>query len=85
MGVLPLQFHEGMSRKTLNLLGNEKIEIRGIDQNLKPLSDVEMIITRDNGKSESYKVRLRIDTAVEVDYYKNGGILQYVMRKLAAN
>jgi aconitate hydratase len=83
MGVLPLQFHEGINRKTLGLIGNEKIDIRGLEAGLRPQQDVELIITREDGKTENYKLRLRIDTAVEVEYYKNGGILQYVMRKLS--
>lgn len=82
MGVLPLQFPQGVDRKTLQLDGTETFEIRGIDSGLKHQQDLDLVITRQSGKVEIVKVRSRIDTAVEVDYYKNGGILQFVLRKL---
>lgn len=82
MGVLPLQFPVGVDRKTLGLDGTESFEIRGIETGLKHQQDLDLLITRQNGKQETVKVRSRIDTAVEVDYYNNGGILHYVLRKL---
>ncbi|MEK2646575.1 aconitate hydratase AcnA [Bdellovibrio sp. BCCA] len=82
MGVLPLQFHEGTNRKTLNLDGTETISIAGIEAGMKPQQDLKIVITRANGQKEEAVVRSRIDTAVELEYYKNGGILHYVLRKL---
>lgn len=82
MGVLPLQFHEGMNRKTLNLDGTETISIAGIETGMKPQQDLKVVITRANGHNDEVSVRSRIDTAVELEYYKNGGILHYVLRKL---
>lgn len=82
MGVLPLQFPQGVDRKTLKLDGSETFEIRGIEKGLKPQQDLDLIITRSNGSAETVKLRSRIDTAVEVDYYNNGGILQFVLRRL---
>ncbi|MNJ99753.1 Aconitate hydratase 1 [compost metagenome] len=82
MGVLPLQFPQGVDRKTLNLDGTETFEVKGIENGLKHQQDLDLAITRSNGKTETVRVRSRIDTAVEVDYYNNGGILHYVLRKL---
>jgi len=82
MGVLPLQFHPGTDRKTLKLDGTEKIDIAGIEAGMKPQQDLKLVITRAHGHKEEILVRSRIDTAVELEYYKNGGILHYVLRKL---
>ncbi|MEN0057848.1 MAG: aconitate hydratase AcnA [Bdellovibrio sp.] len=82
MGVLPLQFPQGVNRKTLGLDGTETFDIAGIASGMKPQQDIEVIITRANGQRDSLKVRSRIDTAVEIEYYKNEGILHYVLRKL---
>ncbi|MFS4458266.1 aconitate hydratase AcnA [Bdellovibrio sp. HCB2-146] len=82
MGVLPLQFHEGVNRQTLALDGTEKIDIHGIESGMKPQQDIKVTITRSSGKKEDFIARSRIDTAVELEYYRNGGILQYVLRKL---
>ncbi|UYL08779.1 aconitate hydratase AcnA [Bdellovibrio sp. SKB1291214] len=81
MGVLPLQFHVGMDRKTLGLDGTEVLDIVGIET-MKPQQDITVRITRSNGKTEEIKVKSRVDTAVELEYLKNGGILHYVLRKL---
>ncbi|QLY26076.1 aconitate hydratase AcnA [Bdellovibrio sp. KM01] len=81
MGVLPLQFHPGMDRKTLQLDGSEVLDIVGIET-MKPQQDITVRITRSNGKTEEVKVKSRVDTAVELEYLKNGGILHYVLRKL---
>ena len=82
MGVLPLQFKDGATRKTLNLDGSEifDVSIAG----LKPRGDVKVTIHRKDGKSETITVLCRIDTDGELDYYKNGGVLHYVLRNLAA-
>jgi aconitate hydratase len=84
MGVLPLQFKDGMSRQTLKLDGTEVFDITGIAAGIKPGMDVTCKITRANGKSEDVKLLCRIDTLDEVEYYRHGGILQYVLRQLAA-
>jgi aconitate hydratase len=82
MGVLPLQFHPGQDRKTLNIDGTETIDILGVGAGMKAQQDLTVVITRKNGQKEEIKVRSRIDTAVELEYCKNGGILHYVLRKL---
>ena len=84
MGVLPLQFKDGTDRKTLKLDGTEVFDITGIDGAIKPRQDVTMTITRADGSTETITVLCRIDTADEVEYYRHGGILQYVLRGLAA-
>jgi len=83
MGVLPLLFKDGMTRKSLNLDGSEVFDITGVEAGLKPRMDVTCKITRANGKSETIQLLCRIDTAEEVEYFKNGGILHYVLRSLA--
>ena len=83
MGVLPLQFKDDMTRKSLNLDGTETFDIKNI-AGLKPLGDVAVTIHRANGKSETITVQCRIDNSGELDYYKNGGVLHYVLRSLAA-
>ncbi len=82
MGVLPLQFPKGMTRKTLNLTGAEMVSIEGLDKKLKPRSKVALTVTYANGQQKQVKVLCRIDTEDELDYYRNGGILHYVLRKL---
>jgi len=83
MGVLPLQFKDGMTRKTLNLTGHESFDVGGIDGGLKPGMDVPLTIHRRDGASEKVTLTCRIDTAEEVEYFKNGGVLHYVLRNLA--
>ncbi|GAA4766385.1 aconitate hydratase AcnA [Stakelama sediminis] len=83
MGVLPLQFPEGVSRQTLKLDGAESFTIRGV-ADLRPRQEVEVTVTRADGSNETFKALCRIDTANEMEYFLNGGILQYVLRKLAA-
>ena len=82
MGVLPLQFKGEMTRKSLNLVGDEIVDIEGIAGGIKPRMDVNVKITRADGKSETIQVLCRIDTADEIEYYRHGGILQYVLRGL---
>jgi aconitate hydratase len=84
MGILPLQFKDGVTRETLKLDGSESFDIVGIEDDLKPRKDVTLTLTRANGAKEEYKLLLRIDTLDEVEYYKNGGVLNYVLRNLAA-
>ncbi len=82
MGVLPLTFKEGMDRKTLGLKGDELIDILGLDQ-LAPRMDIKLSITRANGTVDLVDLLCRVDTADEVNYYRHGGILQYVLRGMA--
>jgi aconitate hydratase len=84
MGVLPLQFTEGQNRVTLNLDGTEKYNITGLKDGIKPLMDINCTITRKDGSSELIQLLCRIDTADEVEYYRHGGILHYVLRNLNA-
>ena len=83
MGVLPLQFKEGQSRETLGLSGEDTFTILGL-ADLTPGQDVTVEVTRNDGSTTSFNALCRIDTANEMEYYRNGGILQYVLRKLAA-
>ncbi|PIR39630.1 MAG: aconitate hydratase AcnA [Alphaproteobacteria bacterium CG11_big_fil_rev_8_21_14_0_20_39_49] len=82
MGVLPLNFKDGITRKSLNLKGDEKVDILGIEGGIKPGMDVSCVITRSNGETEKVPLLCRIDTGDEVEYYKNGGILHNVIRDL---
>jgi aconitate hydratase len=83
MGVLPLQFREGENGASLGLTGAEKYTITRIAE-LKPRQDVEVKVKRDSGEEFSFTARCRIDTYNELEYFKSGGILQYVLRRLAA-
>ena len=82
MGVLPLQFKEGVTAQTLKLDGTETFDVLGMDANLKPQQEMTLRITRANGQSENVAVKCRIDTPIEIDYYQHGGILPYVLRQL---
>jgi len=84
MGILPLQFKDGATRKTLGLDGTEIFDITGIKDGIDPRMDVACRITRADGSSEDIALLCRIDTADEVEYYRHGGILQYVLRCLKA-
>jgi aconitate hydratase len=81
--VLPLQFTGADTRATLGLTGDDKFSIRGL-ADLAPGQDVEVEVTRASGETFAFTAKCRIDTANEMEYYRNGGILQYVLRKLAA-
>lgn len=82
MGVLPLQFLGDDSVTTLNITGAETFDLKGLEGNLRPQQEVTLVIHRANGQSQDVKVLLRIDTPIEVDYYKHGGILPFVLRQL---
>ena len=84
MGVLPLQFKDGDSRESLGLTGAERFDITGISGGIEPRQDVAVTITYADGTTKAIQALCRIDTANEVDYYQNGGILHYVLRNLAA-
>jgi aconitate hydratase len=83
MGVLPLQFAEGVDRTTLKLDGSETFTIENV-AGLRPRQDVQVKLIRADGSSETFTTKCRIDTVNELDYFLNGGILPYVLRKLAA-
>ncbi|WIA55569.1 aconitate hydratase AcnA [Sphingobium sp. WTD-1] len=83
MGVLPLVFKDGQTRDTLGLKGDDSFTITGV-ADLKPRQDVEVQVTRADGSTFSFTALCRIDTVNELEYFLNGGILQYVLRKLAA-
>ena len=83
MGVLPLVFKDGMTRETLKLDGSEIVDIAGIAEGLRPRMDLDCTITRADGSKETIKLLCRIDTEDELEYYKNGGILHYVLRNMA--
>ena len=83
MGVLPLQFKDGQTHEGLGIAGNESFSI-AVDDTLEPLQDVEVtVFGADGAKKKTFAVTCRIDTPVEVDYYRNGGILHTVLRRLA--
>jgi aconitate hydratase len=82
MGVLPLQFKEGFDRKKLKITGSELITIIDIDKGIKPRDEVSCEIKYKDGTIKTIKLLCRIDTQNEVEYYKNGGILQYVLRNM---
>ena len=82
MGVLPLQFTDGATRQSLGLNGTETFDIKGVAEGLSPRSDLDCTIHRADGSSVDVKLLCRIDTLDELDYYKNGGILQYVIRNM---
>ncbi len=84
MGVLPLQFKQGESAQSLGLTGEESIDILGLGENLQPRSELKVRATHPNGKVTEFNALVRIDTPVEIDYYRNGGILPTVLRKLAS-
>lgn len=83
MGVLPLQFKDGNSAVTLNLDGSETFDLTGVDGvEVRPRQDMTLTVHRQDGTSDSISVVLRIDTPIEIEYYKNGGILPFVLRQL---
>ncbi|MBE3025173.1 aconitate hydratase AcnA [Janthinobacterium sp. BJB1] len=84
MGVLPLQFIGDDSVQTLGITGNETFDLKGLEGEIKPQQLATLVIHRADGSSQEVKVLLRIDTPIEVDYYKHGGILPFVLRQLLA-
>ncbi|ALS63879.1 aconitate hydratase AcnA [Pandoraea apista] len=84
MGVLPLQFKGTDSAQSLGITGEETFDIEGLTADIKPQQDVTLVIHRKNGDTQKVQVLLRIDTPIEVDYYKHGGILPFVLRQLLA-
>ncbi|MDO8580981.1 MAG: aconitate hydratase, partial [Candidatus Omnitrophota bacterium] len=82
MGVLPLEFKEGQSAESLGLKGDEVFNFEGIHNNLKPRQDITVVAKSSSGEEKRFAVTCRLDTPVEIDYFRNGGILQTVLRKL---
>jgi aconitate hydratase len=82
MGVLPCQFKDDMSAASLKLDGTETFDLLGVESGIEPRQDVTLVIHRASGETEEIPITLRIDTSIEVDYYKHGGILPYVLRQL---
>jgi len=82
MGVLPLQFAEGTTAQSLGLDGSERFSITGLADSIKPGQQVRLEIERTNGEKRALPVQLRIDTPIEIDYYRHGGILPFVLRQL---
>lgn len=85
MGILPLEFMEGVTRKTLNLTGAETFDILGLNEQMKPRMKFKVLIHRVDGTVDDIELHSRIDTLNEVEYYKQGGILHYVIRKILKN
>ena len=82
MGILPLQFKENINRKNLNLKGSELITVVDIERGLNPSDTVKIEIKYSSGDIKIIETLCRIDTKNELEYYKNGGILQYVLRNM---
>jgi aconitate hydratase len=81
MGVLPLEFPAGVTRKTLALKGDELFDIVGISGGVAPRGQLECTITRSDGKRERLRPLARLDTKREIDYFRHGGLLHYVLRQ----
>jgi len=84
MGVLPCQFKEGVSAQSLKIEGSEVFDLVGLDGSVKPRQDVQLVLHCADGQTETVPVTLRIDTPIEIEYYRHGGILPYVLRQLIA-
>ena len=82
MGILPLQFKDNIDRKSLNLIGSELISVIDIEKGIDPSDIVKLEIKYHSGEIKTIKTLCRIDTKNELEYYKNGGILQYVLRNM---
>ena len=83
MGVLPLQFLGGDSAQSLGITGDETIDVLGM-ADIRPQQELQLVIRKPDGSEKRITVKSRIDTAIEVDYYKHGGILPFVLRQLLA-
>jgi len=82
MGVLPLQFKSGDNAESIGLNGTETYNISGISGRIKPGQDVSIVAVKENGSEIKFSVRCRIDTEVEVDYHRNGGVLHTVLKRM---
>ena len=84
MGILPLQFLDDVTPQSLKLDGSETFDLPDLGEDLKPMQEVKLVIHRTDGSTQIVALRLRIDTPIEVDYYRHGGILPYVLRQILA-
>jgi aconitate hydratase len=84
MGVLPLQFQAGEDAATLGLTGKETFEVAGVAEGLTPHKKLAVTATAEDGTKKTFTATLRLDTPNEVDYYRHGGILQFVLRQMTA-
>jgi len=82
MGVLPLQFRPGQNAETLGLTGHEELEVAGLSGEIRPRQDLTVEVRRPGGAPSAFTVTARLDTPVEINYYRNGGILHTVLRKM---
>jgi len=82
MGVLPLEFLSGENQETLGLTGEETFEIKEIANDLRPGKELPVTVKAPDGREVLFKVKVRIDTPLELEYYQHGGILKYVLRQL---
>jgi aconitate hydratase len=81
MGVLPLQYVEGQEAETLGLTGKETISIKGVSDGLRPLKKLQVEALKEDGSILNFEVIARLDSAIEIEYYRHGGILNYVLRQ----
>jgi aconitate hydratase len=84
MGVLPCQFAEGVNAQSLRLDGTETFDLLGLEEGVRPRQRLKLVIHRPDGETDEAEVTLRIDTPIEVEYYRHGGILPFVLRQLLA-
>ena len=82
MGILPMQFLEGQSRESLGLTGHETFTIEGLSNDLKPRQKVTVRAKTPDGGEKAFEMLIRIDTPIEIEYYRHGGILQMVLREM---
>lgn len=81
MGILPLEFVEGQTGPSLGLTGKETFTFTGIEQNLTPSKLIQVRAEKENGEVITFSAKARLDSEIEIEYYRNGGILQYVLRE----
>lgn len=81
LGVLPLQYKEGDTAEKLGIKGNEIFTITGIAKDIKPMKDIKVVAKNDKGDDIEFDVIARLDSLIEIEYYRHGGILQYVLRQ----
>jgi aconitate hydratase len=84
MGILPCQLPEGVTAQTLSLDGSEVLDLLGIGDDLRPRQAARLVVHRKGGKADEVQVTVRVDTPIEVEYYRHGGITQYVLRQIVS-
>jgi aconitate hydratase len=84
MGVLPLQFKDGVDAASLGLKGDESFDLLGLENGITPQQDVTLVVKRADGSTQNVPLKLRLDTPIEVEYYHAGGILPFVLDQLLA-